>query len=121
MRRVLVAFCLVAAAAGCAAPRGGFAPSRDVCVSALPTAFDAVHEQGSLVSVHRLREPVTRLFPPPATAPEGVICIFIFKGPYAPGSVTGTTAGGRYALLAVTTTHPRVVQVRMLSRLRSRL
>jgi hypothetical protein len=110
-----------AAAGGCAAPHGGFAPSRDVCVTALPAAFDAVHDKGSLVLIHRLRGPFHRAFPSPGPVPAGVICVFVFKGPYPPGSVQGTADGGRYALLAVTTNHPRVIRVRMLARLRSRI
>ncbi len=120
--QIAAALAISAAAAGCAAPHGGFAPSRDVCATALPAAFDAVHDRGSLVVVHRLGGPLSGVFHfPGLAAPGGVVCIFVFKGPYRPGSVQGTAEGGRYALLAVTTNHPRVIRVRMLARLRSRI
>ncbi|MHB2021805.1 MAG: hypothetical protein ACYCO3_00520 [Mycobacteriales bacterium] len=97
----------------CAAPRSGFAPSRDICVSAVPVAFDAVHDKGQLVRVHRLRRlpllPLHRI-------PESGVCVLVFRGPYSPGSVSGTTKGGEYAYLLVTTKHPRVLGVRLGSR-----
>lgn len=96
-------------AAGCAGPRGGFAPSRDACVSALPLAFDTVHDKGQLVAVHQLGPGRRRfLFPVAANA-----CVFVFRGPYSPGSVIGSRSGGRYAHLVISTRHPRVLRIHL--------
>jgi hypothetical protein len=106
---VAAAALTIACATGCAAPRAGFAPSRDACVSALPLAFDTVHDKGRLIIVHQLGR-TRRHFLIPVTASA---CVFVFRGPYQPGSVVGSKAGGRYAHLVITTRHPKVLIVRL--------
>jgi hypothetical protein len=124
-------------AAGCAVPRGGPAAGNNVCAAVLPAASAVVHDQGRLVLVRPTRRPeLVGLFGPqvpsapggrsarstggppqqlpPAASPASPenaqprACLVVYDGHYAAGSVVGTSAPGRYAVIGISV---RPVQV----------
>lgn len=124
-------------AAGCGAPRGGYATTANVCAPAFAAARDVVHNHGRLVQVRPLaRHELGELFPghttasprasstpspaPQPTAPGSTAvpepaqpraCLIIYQGPYAEGSLVGTPAGGKYAIIAVNLRPATVIAV----------
>jgi len=120
---VVVAVTLgLAALVGCGAPRGGYAAAKNVCSQVLPVAQSAVHTRGKLVQVRPVgRRELTELFPQapipsptasPSPRPMPRACLVVYQGPYAAGSITGTTTGGRFAVIAVDVRGTSVLGVR---------
>jgi hypothetical protein len=126
MKRLAAPLLAVGILIGCAAPRGAFVISRDVCVTVLPTANAVVGSHSHLVFIQHvthdqlldvfpnLREPprsrhlLHRLFPKPPT-----VCLVGYRGPFSAGQIPGTVAGGEYAVMAVSTRHIRVFAVKV--------
>jgi hypothetical protein len=131
---------LASAAAGCGldAPRSSrYTTGR--CAVVLPVANEVVGGRGALLGVRPYsirnglpllaspspgeptapeRGAATPTPAPTSSAPAVRACLVGYRGPYAPGSLRGyPQASGRYVLLVISTTHPRVLRLRAVDEL----
>jgi hypothetical protein len=113
-------------ASACAGPRNTLGTAASACFRALPSAKDAVHRKGKLVGVRRVdTDSLQRRIPNDptlATLPDRQLCVFAFKGSFRPGDVPQATnrSQGPYAIVALTSQHPKVVAAFVLTRLPTR-
>jgi len=92
---------------GCGALHSGVTAEANECALALPAAVEAVGHQGRLLLIRPMdvREAdriglLTTVSLVPTTAPKRhSYCVVVFVGPFSAGTVSGTRAGGRYAIL----------------------
>ncbi|MCW2746267.1 MAG: hypothetical protein JWM48_2817 [Mycobacterium sp.] len=142
-RRVVALACvalglLATAGSGCGldAPRSSrYTTGR--CAVVLPVARDVVGGHGALLGVrpYSIRNGLPLLVEPgpgeptapspgatptpSPTSPSSVrACLVGYRGPYPPGSLAGyPQATGRYVLMVISTTHPRVLRLRAVDEL----
>jgi hypothetical protein len=95
--------------------------SVSACYLAIPVARAAVHDRHArLQGVHRLAAGAVEnvVAQHPSVGPDSQpLCVVALVGPFGPGQVSGSAAGGRYALVLVSSRDLRVVGIRVLDRL----
>ena len=113
-------------AAGCGGARNALGTSAIACFRDLPAAKAAVGGKGQLVGVRRVSTAGLRVRLPNNQQLEETqvkdLCVLAFRGSYRPGDVPGATNAtqGKYAIVAMEFSHPRVVTVVILDQLPTR-
>jgi len=121
-----VAAVVTIGAVACGGARNTLGTSASPCFRALPLAQTAVHDQGRLVGVRRVNASTLKARlknnAKLQALPNQELCVFAFRGNYAPGKVDGAsnTKPGHYAIIAVTSKHPLVVAVAVVDTLPTR-
>jgi len=103
MRRVRVAVLLVALGA-CAAPRQTLGTRNNACFRSLPTAKTAVHDNGRLVGVRRVRrETLLKDFPTAQLPQDKEFCVVGFYDDFRNNTVDHPAGApiGKYAVVLV--------------------
>jgi len=115
------------AVAGCGGGvRSSLGTSASPCFRALPLAENALHDEGRLIGVRRVKtsELKGRLKDSPKLqgVPNQELCVFAFRGNFQPGKVDGATnpKPGQYAIVAVTSKRPAVVAAFVVDKLPTR-
>jgi hypothetical protein len=121
-----VALTVAVLATGCAGARNSLGTNAGVCFKALPEAKAAVGGKGQLVGVRRVSTAELRAHlpndPQVQRVQEKDLCVLAFKGTYRASDVPLATnaALGKYAVVALPITHPRVVAALILDQLPTR-
>lgn len=121
------------ATAGCGAARSGAGAEVGSCATTLPRAFAVVRGHGTLLELRRITDanpagPARALTPAQRQrrarrrnllhrmlgSHPASVCLAVFRGTFSPGSVVGSSRGGRYALVLLLANPLRVLHVAVL-------